>query len=169
MRTAPEHPAGAAVAALRGSVSILGIIAGSAIVGMMAVTCADIVLRQLGHPIVGAYDIVRIAGTLAIGCALPYTTAVKGHVAVEFLVPKLRPLGRLLVEALVRSFAAVFFGALAWQCYVKGEDLRTSGEVTATLELPIFWVSYLIGIACAVAVLVEIYHLRNPGKSLMKP
>ena len=60
---------------------------------MMLVTCVDIVLRKLGHPFPGAYDITKMAAAVTISCALPYTTAVKGHVAVEFFFPPARTAG----------------------------------------------------------------------------
>ena len=52
------------------------------IVIMMVVTCVDIICRILRISFTGAYDIVMIAGAITITCALPYTTAVKGHVAI---------------------------------------------------------------------------------------
>jgi len=33
-----------------------------------------------------------------------------------------------------------------------------SGEVTSTLQLPVFWVSYVVALSCAVVVLVKLYH-----------
>ena len=68
--------------------------AGLGLVMMMVVTCVDVVLRKLGHPLPGAYDLVKVAAGLTIACALPYTTAIKGHVAVEYFHHRLGRRGR---------------------------------------------------------------------------
>ena len=51
---------------------------------MMVVICVDVAMRIAGHPVVGVYDIVRVAGAVTIACSLPITTAKKGHVAIEY-------------------------------------------------------------------------------------
>ena len=38
-----------------------------------------------------------------------------------------------------------------------------------TLQLPVFWVPYVMAFSCAVVVLVTLYHLFHPGKALLKP
>ena len=68
---------------LRWLVLILVIISGLGVFIMIFTTCSDVVLRRFGYPIKGAYDIVKTAGALTLATALPYTTAVKGHVAIE--------------------------------------------------------------------------------------
>ena len=147
----------------------LNTLAGFSIVFMMVVTCADIILRLFGHPIKGSYDLVQIAGALTIACALPYTTAVKGHVAVEFLYLKLGRRGRLAVDTAIRLVLIVFFAILASRCVKYGTSLKRSGEVTMTLELPLYWVMYLIAFSCVVVSLVVLFNLLYPKKELIKP
>ena len=147
----------------------LNTLAGFSIVFMMLVTCADVVLRWFGHPIKGSYDLVQIAGALTIACALPYTTAVKGHVAVEFLYLKLGRRGRWFVDALIRLVLISFFVTLALRCVKYGQSLKRSGEVTMTLEIPLYGVMYLIAFSCVVVSLVVLYNLLNPKKELIKP
>ncbi len=142
---------------------------GACVLVMMTVTCLDIVLRWFGSPLPGAYDIVRIAGALTIACALPYTTAVKGHVAIEYFFLKLHRPGRILVDTLARSLAILLFALLAYRCVGFGHALRRSGEVTSTLQIPVFWILYVIGGSCAVVVLVIVHNLLHPGREMMKP
>ena len=72
-------------------------VAGLAVAAMIILTCVDVVGRRLGHPLTGTYDIVEILGAISIIGALPYTTACKGHVAIEFLFQKLSRLGRAIL------------------------------------------------------------------------
>ena len=46
---------------------------------------------------------------------------------------------------------------------------RSACEVSTTLQLPIFWVPYVLAFSCALVVLIKIYHLTHPGKPMLKP
>jgi TRAP-type C4-dicarboxylate transport system permease small subunit len=147
----------------------LAFLAGMGILAMMAVTCLDVVLRLFGRPLTGAFDIVRISGALTIACALPYTTAIKGHVAIEFFFQKLGRRSRIAVDTTARLIGIGLFALLARQCIRYGHSLRASGQVSATLQIPIFWVPYVIGASCAVVVLVIVHNLLHPGREMIKP
>jgi len=155
--------------ALRAVVLALASVSGLAILAMIAVTCADVVLRAFGRPLTGAFDIVRVAGAVAIACALPYTTAVKGHVAIEYFFQKLNRPGRILVDTVCRLLVMGLFSVFTWQCVMYGNSLRRTGEVSLTLQIPMFWVAYVIAGACAVTVLVKIHNLLHPGREMIKP
>jgi TRAP-type C4-dicarboxylate transport system permease small subunit len=143
-------------------------VAGAAILVMIIVTCVDVVMRYCGSPLPGAYDIVNLAGTLTIACGLPYTTAVKGHVAIEFVYHKLGPRGRVVLDTLIRLLILVLFVVLAWQSLQYGFTLREKGQVSPTLKMPEFWVAYVVSLSCAVMVLITLHHLFHPGKALIK-
>jgi TRAP-type C4-dicarboxylate transport system permease small subunit len=150
-------------------VMVLAAVAGISLSAMMLVTCADVILRIFARPITGAYDIVRIAGVVTIAAALPYTTAVKGHVAVEYFFHKLSHRGRFIVDSVVRVVGIAAFLGLAWQSVIYGSSLRQTGEVTLTLQIPVFWIPYVIGASSIVMALVVGYHLFEPGRELIKP
>jgi TRAP-type C4-dicarboxylate transport system permease small subunit len=154
---------------LRRLVLLLAVVAGLGLITMMLSTCVDIFLRVLRIPFAGIYDIVKIAAAVTISCALPYTTAIKGHVAVEFLFHRLGPRGRMATDTLIRLLAMTLFSLLTWQFVHYGNALKKSGEVSMTLQLPVFWVPYVMAFSCAVVVLVTLYHLLHPGKMLLNP
>lgn len=154
---------------LRVVVHSLTVVAAGGVLTMMLVTCADILLRMVARPITGAMDIVRLAGAVTIAAALPYTTAVKGHVAVEFLFHKLGRRGRVWVDTFARLGGIVLFGILAWESTRRGNALLRSGEGTLTLEIPMFWVAYVIALSCAVTALVILDNLLHPGREMIKP
>ena len=155
--------------ALHGLVLLLAIVAGTGILTMMSITCLDIVLRLFRIPLAGAYDIVKIAGTLTIACAMPYTTAVKGHVAIEYFFHKLSRRSRIFVDTLIRLLGIALFACLTWQMVIYGLSLKRSGQVTLTLQVPIFWVPYVMAFSCGVMVMVIGYNLLHPGKEMIKP
>ena len=155
--------------ALRHVVMAMAGLAGMAVLAMIGLTTADILIRTFGGSLKGSYDMVRIAGALAIAFSLPYTTAVKGHVAVEFFFQKLNRPGRVIVDSICRVLVIGLLGVLAWQCIVYGQVLRRTGQVSLTLQLPMFWLAYVIGGALAVTVLVKIHNLLHPGREMIKP
>ena len=154
---------------LRALVRCLGIVSGAGLMVMVLVTSLDVVLRVFRLSFTGAYDLVKIAAVLTVAAALPYTTAIKGHVAIEYFFHKLGRRGRVGVDALMRSGGMALFSLLAWGSLQYGESLRRSGEVSLTLQRPVFWVPYLLAATCGLVVLIKLYHLLHPGQPLRKP
>ena len=111
------------VKSLRILVYALVFVSGLGIFSMILVTCGDVILRRVGHAFVGAYDIVKIAGAITLASALPYTTAVKGHVAIEYFFQKLPTGLRRVVEAIIRVLVIILFGFLGWRSCIYGHDL----------------------------------------------
>ena len=63
---------------------------------------------------------------------------------------------------------ALFF-VLGYQSIIYGNRLREAGQVTMTLQVPLFWVPYLIAFSSFVVVLVIFDNLLHPGKEMIKP
>lgn len=155
--------------ALRTIVYALALLSGLGVVAMMGITVLDVLLRKSPWPFVGAYDIVQIAGAVTIACALPYTTAVKGHVAIEFFYHKLARPGRIMLDVFLRILSMTLFGFAAWRSVLYGNSLRAAGQVSQTLQWPIFWLPYLISVCFAVMVLVILQNMLHPRKEMIKP
>lgn len=154
---------------LRALVHALGRLACAGLLVMVAVTTLDVLLRVFRLSFKGAYDIVCIAAALTVAASLPYTTAIKGHVAIEYFFHRLGRRGRVVVDTLMRLLVIGLFGLLAWQSVRYGNSLRNSGTVSMTVQLPIFWVPYVLAASWVLVVLITIYHLFHPGKELIKP
>ena len=154
---------------LRGLIHAMAVVGGLAVLGIIAVTVADVVGRSFGFPVKGAYDLVRVLGAVAMGCALPLTKAVKGHIAIEYFFQKMGPRGRATTDAAMRLVLLALFGLLAWRFVLQGMAIRESGEVTATLHMPMFWVPWLVALACLATAGVTLWHLLHPGRSMMRP
>ena len=154
---------------LRLVVSVLAAVAALAIVVMILVTCVDVVGRRVGFPLTGTYDIVELLGAIMIAGALPYTTACKGHVAIEFILQKLSRRGRIILDMFVRPPVILMFAFLTWRFVLYGQELKASGQGTLTLQWPVFWLPYWMAICTAVMIPVLVYSFIHPDKELMKP
>ncbi|HPQ43150.1 MAG TPA: TRAP transporter small permease [Syntrophales bacterium] len=129
-------------------------LAAGAILIMMALTCADVLLRIFRHPIPGTYEIVGLMGTIGVSFALAYTTAQKGHITVEFLTDKMPKKARLMIVTVGEFFSTVLFGILAWQGILYAMDLKQTGEVSLTVEIPVYPFVFGIAIGCMLTCLV---------------
>ena len=181
--------------ALCAVVKSLGLVAAAGLVVMVLVTTADVLLRihpkpgqlwgwagplawlveqvhqllRLPYALTGAYDMVKIACALTVAAALPYTTAIKGHVAIEYFFHKLGSRGRVVVDVAMRLLGMALFGILAWGSILYGNSLKRSGEVSLTLQLPVFWVPYVLAASCGLVVLIKFFHLTHPGRPMIQP
>jgi TRAP-type C4-dicarboxylate transport system permease small subunit len=118
---------------------------------MMLLSCADVALRLIGAPIPGTYEMVGFIGALIVSFSLTHTSLQRGHVAVEFIFERFPPKVQFLVEAAGNLLGAVLFGLVAWQSLAYGLDLRKSGEVSLTLQMPLH--PFVLGIAAGCALL----------------
>jgi TRAP-type C4-dicarboxylate transport system permease small subunit len=134
--------------------SILNFVAGFCLVGMTCLTCADVVLRLFRHPILGTYEMVGFLGATVAGLAMAYTTMKGGHVAVAVLVMQFSRRVQTTIFTITHLLAIVLFALLTWECMAYGNDLRISGEVSLTLELPFFPVLYGLSLSSFVVCLV---------------
>lgn len=161
----------ACIRCLKVVVFVLLYVSGAAVAVMIGVTCADVFLRLkwINRPLTGAYDIVRIAAAIALASALPYTTAVKGHVAIEFFFHKLGKVSRVIVDSVMRLCTMALFGFLGWRSFIYGLGMRSSSQVSQTLQIPVFWLPMVIGFCCFVTALVVAYHLFYPRREMIKP
>jgi len=142
---------------------------------MMLLTCADVILRlgvTLYHeyhwailspfrPIAGTYELVCFLGATAVSFAMAHTSVERGHVAVSIVVNLLPKKVQSIIETITTIFGLILFILLSWQSVLYGNDLKASGEVSLTLELPFYPFVYGIGFAAAAVCLVLLVDLSK--------
>jgi TRAP-type C4-dicarboxylate transport system permease small subunit len=131
-------------------------VAGVTLTLVMGLTVADVILRILGKPIVGAFELVAFLGAMVIGFSIPFTSWVRGHIFVDFLIMKFSKGVRKGIHVFTRLLGLGLFGLIGWNLMKMGADLQRSGEVSPTLHVPFYPVVYGIGMVCLIQVLVMI-------------
>lgn len=129
------------------------VIAGVALVSIMLLTSFDVVLRYLGRPILGAYDMVTLGGAFVIGFAVPRTSWDKTHVSVDILVERI-PERKDIFDLSTRAIAIFFFAVLAWHLTKMGTGFLKTGDSTLTLALPLYPIAFALGFCCFIQCLV---------------
>ena len=100
---------------------LLAYVSAAGICVMVVVTVADVVMRKCGSSILGAYDIVRIAGTIAAAAALPYTAAMKGHISIEVIYILLPAKAKVVADWLLNLIVMASFG-VAYSCVITATN-----------------------------------------------
>ncbi len=133
---------------------VMDTIGGLVLTFMMLVTVVDVILRYLGMPITGTYELVYLGGALVIAFAMPRTSWDGANVNVDFAVQAMSPKTRKVVGACTRIMGAVFFAFLGWNLFRLGNTLLQKQEVSLTLHVPIYPVVYALGVCAMVECLV---------------
>jgi len=141
-------------------------LAAGAILAMMLLTCADVVLRFFRHPIPGTYEIVGLMGTVGVSFALAYTTVQKGHIAVEFLTRRMPEKVQFIIAAAGELLSVVLFGIITWQSTAYALDLKRTGEVSLSIEMPVYPFVFSIAIGCCLACLALATDLYRSVKGI---
>ncbi len=147
----------------------LAMISGLALLAIIILTIADIIGRHMGTPIPGAIDLIQLLACLSTAAAIPYVTAVKGHIAVEFFFQRLTPQRRIFWDTLNRLTIIIFFMYLAIKSFQHGSRLLEKNAVALSLGIPIFWILWVMGVSFCLVILVVIYNLTHPGREMIRP
>ena len=114
------------------------------LMGMTLLTCADVVGRYLGHPILGSIEIVGFLATLTAALSLPYTHKMKGHIGVDLFVQKFSHQTQRIIDIFTGIFSFLLFAVVTWRMAVYAYTIQKSGEVSMNLQLPEYIVIYIV-------------------------
>jgi TRAP-type C4-dicarboxylate transport system permease small subunit len=134
----------------------LNIVAGASLTSLMLLTIVDIALRGFRRPIVGTYELVAFAGAVVIGFSMPLTSWFRSHIYVDSLIMKLTRKAQSAFNVATRVMVIGLFAVIGWNLFKYGMDLRKSGEVSLTLQVPFYPVAYGLGVCCFVQCLVMV-------------
>lgn len=133
-------------------------IAAFCLMGMCAMTCADVFLRStFNRPIFGSEEIVSIFAVLAIGFALPYSHKKDSHVGVEILVRLLSQRTQNIIRFITNIISLLLFLIITWKMFIYGQTMEKSGELSMNLELPMYYFVYALSF-CLLMMSLSILH-----------
>jgi len=141
-------------------------IAGSVLAFMMVVTLLDIIMRNLGRPIVGSMEIISFCGSVVVGFAIPYTSWKKAHVYVDFLLVKLSPGNRRIMEIITRCMGIALFAFIGYNIILYGFDLIKTKEVSPSFKLPYYPIPFGLSLSCflqCLTLIADLVKTIHPG------
>ena len=144
---------------------ILNGIAAAALTLMIAVTVVDVFLRAIGHAVMGAYEIVGlICGPLVIGFAIPLSSWNRNHVSMDIFLSRLSKRKGNIMTVTTRIICILLFAFIGYNLFSVGSEYRSSGEVSQTLHIPFYWVTYGVGLCCFIECVVFICDVIKIGR-----
>ena len=126
----------------------MNIVAGVTLTFMMLLTVCDVVLRYLGRPILGSYELVAFSGAIVIGFSLPFTSWMRAHISVDFFIFGLSRQKRKLMTVFTRGISILLFGFTGVYLFKKAFSLLKTGQVSLTLEMPFYFIAFALGFCC---------------------
>ena len=136
---------------------------------MVLLTCVDVVGRAVARPVLGAVEVTGLLATLALAFSLPYAHRQRAHVGVELLYMCLGARARGAVDLLTGALGTALFAAIAWKSADYASQMRASGEVSMTLQLPTYLVIYLISGSFAVLAVVQLADAVRAAAAVCRP
>ncbi len=129
-------------------------IAGVFLVGMIALTCANVFLRLVWIPVAGTFELMGFFGAVITAFAMGYTQLKKGYIAVDIVVLKFPKKAQKVLNALNALICTGFFVLVTWQISKYAANLRSSEEVTETLQIIYYPFTYAVAVGCGALALV---------------
>lgn len=126
------------------------LISGLTLAFMLLFTLLDVIMRAFGRPIVGDYEVISFLGAVVVGFAIPYTSLLKGHVIVDFMIEKVPKNVGDVMQVATRILGMALFLWMSWNFVVMSLDLIKSKEVTPVFRLPYYPISFGLAFTCIV-------------------
>lgn len=132
----------------------LDIVAGVALVAMMTLVFGNVVCRAVWQPIMGTYEVTAFLAAMTISFALANCAVNKGHIALTLFVDRLAPRLRAFFDILVSLLGLLLFLLLAWEVTKYAFHMKSTGEVSLTMEIPFY--PFIYGVAFGLLMLAMV-------------
>jgi len=153
----PEHVLG----------GFLNGVAAIVLFALMALTCVDVVSREVFNVPLPATDLTRIAMGVIVFSALPSTTIREQHVCVD-LLDAVTP-SRIVnaKQGFICLLSAVLLGLATWQVGLRAEEAWFFNDQSEFLRVqmwPVYgYLSVMLGLATLAMLVVAIRYTRDEG------
>jgi len=146
---------------LLSTTNIFNRVASVSVIAMMFLTCADVILRYFRCPIPGTYEMVGLLGSIFVSFSLAKTSLDNGHIAVDFFFQKFPPALQKIIEYVNILICTILFGFITWYSFLYAIDLKRTGEVSMTLQIPIYPFVLGITLGCAMLCIILVLQLTK--------
>jgi TRAP-type C4-dicarboxylate transport system permease small subunit len=127
---------------------------GIALAGLTGIACANMLMRILGSPFKGAFELVGFFGALVVALPLGYAQINRAHISVDILSRYYSTRTKRFVNAFNSLVCTIFFALVAWQSWVYATAIWKRGETSETLRIIYYPFVYVIGLCCLLLALV---------------
>jgi TRAP-type C4-dicarboxylate transport system permease small subunit len=153
---------------LNSTVGSLRWVAAGALVVMMVITTANVVLRIIYRPILGAPEIVTHG--LIVLASLGLIDAVFGrrNICVDLFTSRLPRKAQAVIGVFTWLLSLGVFSAMAWQGFLVAWEKLMKGEYEPILGFPVSPFRWLVAICLSILCVVLLRDLFQSAKEVIK-
>lgn len=145
----------------------IGAIVLLAIAGM---TTVSVIGRAFfGHPILGDVELVQLGGAVVVASFLPYTQVRRANIMVDFFTTRARERTQRWMDLGGTTLYTLVLTMVLWRVAVGGIDIRSAGERSMLMDLPL-WLPYLLMLpGLTLCVLIGLVQIGREWRALQAP
>lgn len=132
---------------------------------MMLLTIADVIGSLFDRPVLGVEELVALWASILLAFSLPAAHTEKAHVGVDLIYVKLPRSIQKINDIVITSISCILFLLISWQCYLYAKELRASGEVSMTLQFPVYLLIFGVAFALLIKSVVIFFEIFTFTKS----
>lgn len=115
--------------------SLLALLAGCFLVGMMLLACANMVLRAVWVPVQGTFELMGFMGAVVTAFSLAFAQRKKAHIAVGILLARFPAPIRRMADFSMSLLSCGFFLLCGLETTKWASFLVQTGEMSETLQI----------------------------------
>ena len=145
---------------IKNAAKVFAEIAGWLLFVCMLIVTLNVILRKVfNSPLLGTYEWVGILSALVISLGLAYCAVVGGHIAIDFIVNKMKPGLQRIIAMICGGISCLVMGGVTVSLFFYANNLALSGEVTPTTKIPYYIFVYVAGVGFVVFLAVLLLDL----------
>jgi TRAP-type C4-dicarboxylate transport system permease small subunit len=136
---------------------------------MATITCIDVVGAKVFHwRLFGAIDMVMLFQTVAIAFATSMALILGRHIKVDLFINRLPRRAQAVIDIIALLLGLGLFILIIWQLFMLGYSFQTTGEYSASAQIPYYPFAYGIALASIPVCLVFLQGFINSLIRLVK-
>lgn len=121
---------------------------GVALIALTVLACINMMLRPLGSPLAGAYELIGFLGALVVAFPLGYAQLARSHISVDILASRYANRTRRLLHGINSFVCSLFFLLVGWQSARYATTVWKRGETSETLRMIYHPFVYAVALCC---------------------
>lgn len=141
---------------------------GIVLVSIACITVISVLGRALfAKPILGDIELVQLGAAVVVACFLPYTQFQRANIIVDFFTVKSSAQTKNYLDGLGCFLYTLVLILIVWRVAIGGVDIRTAGEMSMLMNIPL-WIPYFLMLpGLVLCVLISAYQtLRHLDHAL---
>jgi TRAP-type C4-dicarboxylate transport system permease small subunit len=149
---------------LKWTIGKLTAIGFTAMLLMVLIMVINIILRPLGHAILGTYEAVQLLIVIAVAFALGYAAIEKVHVNMDMIIVHLPKSVQRILFIITTILALGVWAGITWYGFNFAIEETLISEHTSIMEWPIYPLRFVFSIGAGIMCLVLILQIYKAIK-----